>query len=395
MKIRPPLLLVAAALALASCDPGAPESSDLFTTWEFIGVIPGSTTVESEAVSLVSNATESVWIAAEDFTSLELAQALVAAQVRGVDVRLVGDVDRREQAGFVEVNAGLQPVDGAVPVRFGDGPLSYNPQLVDTVFREGDHNRMTHNFLVVDELFVLSVTGGFGPSEIHQVGISARSHLLGRDFADEFNQLYGGLFATTLSAFNGPLKSITDRRAWYDSDNGRLEVYFGPQERLIKQVVDRIYEARASVTVVAEELTNQPLANALRYKAEAGFSVTVVIAAEGRDVPSSRYDRLDAAFADFDNARILVADDVALNAVLVDDEASPIDGRRHLSRAMFLSEPLLAATAVIEGTVLESRAADAFCDANMFVLRRGVGEPEFHYEEAATAVTRVVQGARQ
>jgi hypothetical protein len=62
---------------------------------------------------------------------------------------------------------------------------------------------------------------------------------------------------------------------------------------------------------------------------------------------------------------------------------------------MFLSEPLLAATAVIEGTVLESRAADAFCDSNMFVLRRGVGEPEFHYTEAAAAVARVVQGARQ
>ena len=397
MKESPrfPLALLVVVASLLSCDPGAPETDDLFTSWEFVALTPGATTLQNRVIALIDSAETAAWLAAEDFSSVAIAEALVRAQARGVDVRVVGDIDRRDQAGFDEINTGLQPVDGEIPVRFGDGPLFYNPQLIDTVFREGDHNRMTHNFVVVDDLRVVSVTGGFGPTDVHQVGFEARSHFLGRDFADEFNQLFGGTFATTLSAFNGPLKSITDNRSWYDSDNGRLEVYFGPQERLVKQIIDRVYEARASVTVVTEELTSLPLANALRYKAEAGFDVTVVISAEGQDVPSSRYERLEDAFADLDNARIGIAGAVMLNAVIIDDQASPIDGQRYRSWAMFLSEPLLAATAVIEGTTLVSRPADAFCDSNMFVMRRGLQQPDFYFSDGTASVNRIVEEAFQ
>ena len=379
--------------ALLSCDPGAPEADELYTSWEFVTAVPGSSTLDTRVIALIDSAESTAWLAAEDFSSVPIATALIRAQSRGVDVRVVGDIDRQEQAGFDEIETGLQPVDGEVPVRFGDGPLFYNPQLIDTVFREGDHNRMTHNFVVVDELRVMSLTGGFGPTDVHQVGFEARSHYLGRDFADEFNQLFAGMFATTLSAFNGPLKSITDPRSWYDSDNGRLEVYFGPQERLVKQIIDRVYEARASITVVAEELTSLPLANALRYKAEAGFDVTVVLNADGQDVPSSRYERLEDAFAGLSNARIGIAGSVMLNAVIIDDGASPIDGQRYRSWAMFVSEPLLAATAVIEGTTLVSRPADAFCDANMFVMRRDVQQPDFYFSDGTAAVNRIVEEA--
>lgn len=381
------------AASLLSCDPGAPDEGELFNSWEFLSATPGDTQIEGRVIALIDTAETMAWLAAEDFTSIAVADALIRAQARGVDVRVVGDIDGREQPGFDEINQRLQPVDGEIPARFGDGPLFYNPQLIDTVFREGDHNRMTHNFVVVDELRVITLTGGFGPSDVHQIGFEARSHFLGRDFADEFNQLYGGMFATTLSAFNGPLKSTTDARTWYDSDNGRLEVYFGPQERLVKQIIDRVYEARSSVTVVAEELTSLPLANALRYKAEAGFDVTVVIDADGQDVISSRYERMDDWFADLDNARIAVGADIMLNAIIIDDGASPIDGRQYQRWGMFLSEPLLAATAVLEGTTLTSRPADAFCDANMFVIRHGPDQPAYYFDDAVAAVERIVTEA--
>jgi hypothetical protein len=123
--------------------------------------------------------------------------------------------------------------------------------------------------------------------------------------------------------------------------------------------------------------------------------VTVVIAAEGQDAFSSRYERLEDAFAGLPNARIGIAGGVMMNAAIIDDETSPIDGRRHRSWAMFLSEPLLASTAVIEGTTLQSRAADAFSDANMFVMRRGVQEPEFYFGDGSAAVNRLVQEAFQ
>ena len=298
----------------------------------------------------------------------------------GVDVRAFGDLDLRAQPGFERLSAGLTPVDGRIPVRFGDGPLSYNPELVDVIVRDGEHNRMSHNFIVCDERDLLTVTGGFGVTEVYQFGMHARSRDLGRDYADEFNQLFGGIDASTLSAFNGPLKSIADNREWYDSNVGRVEAYFGPQERLVKRMVDAVYGARASVYLVAEEMTSAPLADALRYKAEAGFEVVVIVADDGVDVESSRFARMQRELRGLPNARVLSAPAVAVNAVIIDADASPIDGLFHHGRALVTSEPLLAATSVLEGQVTTARASDAFTDANMFVFNRPVGEPSTAYD---------------
>lgn len=386
--------IMATALLLGACVPEAPTGDELFTRVEFVQATPGESDVEARAIQIIDEATESCFLAAETFTSEPVADALIAAQGRGVDVKVVGDADLASQPGFERLQASLQPVFGQVPIRYGDGPLAYNPQLVDIVQRAGDHNRMTHNFVVCDERRVLTMTGGFGPTDVHQVGLDALSFLMGQDFADEFTQLYGGTFASTLSTFNGPLKSITDAREHYDSDQGRVQIYFGPQERLMKRVIDRVYTARASVQVIAEEFTSRELADALRYKAEAGFTVEVVIAAGNEDVPSSRYDSLVSAFATLDNATVKLAPEVAMNVVLVDAEVSPIDGARHAESAMFLSEPILSGTSTVEGQVTTSRASDAFSDANMFVFNRTRDEPRWQFD-AVQRATRLVFGGAQ
>ena len=51
-----------------------------------------------------------------------------------------------------------------------------------------------------------------------------------------------------------------------------------PQERLVKEPIDRVYSARVSVHIAAAEFSNRELARALRYKAEAGFDVRLVTA---------------------------------------------------------------------------------------------------------------------
>lgn len=391
-----PRVVVGLAIWLGSGCTERPDTEplSLFTTVDVVVATPAESDVVSRAIAMVEAAERSCWLAAETFTSTSLADALVAAQARGVDVRSVGDVDLREQPGFTRLAERLQPVFGSVPMRFGDGPLVYNPQLVDTVQRRGDHNRMTHNFLVCDEAHVLTVTGGFGPDDIGQVGVEVHSHTLGRDFADEFNQLYGGVYAATLSAFNGPLKSITDNREWYDSNVGRMEAYFGPQERLMKRVVDAVYASRANVWIVTEELTSAPLVDALRYKARSGFDVRVVIAESGRSVESSRFDALTAAFDGLDNARVETAASVGTNAVIIDSLSSPIDGRRYPARVMLSSQPLLAATSIVEGQVTTARAADAFSDANMIVLNRYPTQAVDAVGEVVDALAVYFEGVR-
>ena len=308
--MRRRLLPLLAVAYLAGCAPAEPDLGELYTTWELVVATPSASDVNQRALDIIQAAETSLRFAAEDFDHQPIADAIVAAQARGVDVRVVGDVDRRDQVGFQRLQQRLQPVDGVVPIRLGDGPLVYNPQLVDEVFREGDHNRMTHNFVVADERRVLTVTGGFVDAPLHQVGIDVTSQYVGRDYVDEFQQLFGGMFASTLSTYNGPLKSDNNGREFYPSDNGPLRIHFGPQERLVKRVVDDVYGARASVHIVTEEFTNLPLASALRYKAEAGFEVHVVISSAGRDVPSSRADLLEDTFAGLDNASVAYADEL-------------------------------------------------------------------------------------
>ncbi|MCB9506637.1 MAG: hypothetical protein H6697_03095 [Myxococcales bacterium] len=381
-------LILAACAAACTSAPEELETGAGLTAWELASWTPGDDRLIAEAVGLVDVAEHTAWVAADVFTSTDLADALVAAQGRGVDVRVVGDADVREQAGFARLAELLQAVDGQKPLRFGDGAMVYNPNL-ELVARPGEHSLMTENFIVVDERRVLTVTGGFGPSDVYQAGLRATSSYMGRDFADEFSQMYAGIFASTVDGFSSPLKSITDNRETYDSLSGRAGVAFGPQERLVKRLIDEIYAARSSIFVVAEALSSTELAAALRYKAEAGFEVSVVVSDDGVDAPYSRFADLERAFADLDNARIGRVAGVRFSGVLVDGSASPIDGRTYERIAMFTTHPLLPSTATVTGSTTTSRAADAFTDATLFSVIRHPTDPRYAAGEDRVLFDRI------
>ena len=390
-------LLVALVLT-ASCDTEAPDTKELFNRFSTVTAGSGemlsalgareggaqfdNTAIEQQVIAVIDSAQVRLEVAFEHLESTAVAQALVNAQDRGVDVRVVGDIDHRDQAGFrllTDPMVGLRDNgDGLDPVTFGDGAITYSPQPTVTVSRTGPQNRMTHNFIVADQRRVFNLTGGFfapEEGEIFQIGFDATSEDLAKDFGDELVQMYGGMFSTTLSTFNGPLKSDTNVRNHYPNDLGDMEVYFGPQERVIKRLMDEIYKARASVFIVTEELTNNFVVDALRYKAENGFEVGVVVGAENRDVPFSRVDELRDLFDDLRGGDVLpdlrLLDGVRLNLVIIDANPSPINGKRYKTKAFIMSQPLLESisfVATAQGS--EARASDAFTDSNMWVLTR-------------------------
>lgn len=384
-------ILALLALALVACQTGEVTTDGYRHKFNVVTETRGGAASISEAaVAAVNRAEETAWVAADTFTNEALVDALLSAAERGVDVRVVGDADRAGQDGFVRLVDALPPVEEAtgshadrvsniVPAyRFGNGPLDYSPEPDVDVSRAGNDSQMTSSFVVVDELYVVGATDGFGAQGIEQIGFDAASEWLGRDFADEFRQMHAGVFATTLNTYNGPLKSDTNNRTFYRTDNARVELYFGPQERLMKQMIDDVYAARASVLVVSDFLTSRPMAEALRYKAEAGFDVTVVLAERSRGLTSSRVAALEGAFAGLDNARIATLDDVDGDAPLhfdvlvVDAEASPIDGRTYRGRAWTSTQAMVADIAFVELSDEETaaRPSDAFSDSYAFVVER-------------------------
>ena len=58
-----------------------------------------------------------------------------------------------------------------------------------------------------------------------------------------------------------------------------MEIWLGPQERLIKRVTDAVYSSRSDVRILTNELADGGLAKALQAKSADGFDVQVVVGA--------------------------------------------------------------------------------------------------------------------
>jgi hypothetical protein len=381
MNHRLGLIAAFAALVLVtSCDTAAPDSADLFNRFGLLEAGPDALktdALEQRMVAIIGSAEFRAYAVFEDFESPAVAAALVAAHERGVDVRVAGDVDKRLQQGFRMLE------DAGVPTQYGNGELDFELEPTRNATASGDQTRVTHNFVVVDSRQVVSVSGGFleGRPNVYQLGFEATSEEIGHDFEDEAIQLTGGVFATTYDNFNGVVKSDVNNRRYYRTENGILEVYFGPQERLIKRVIDATYNAKASVFVVGEAFENQFLAEALRYKAMNGFEVAMVLdAASEGESPIA-----ELLASDFDDIRgddvlpdVRYRSDIQQNVVIIDANASPHDGKVHATKVFVLSEPLVASSGFVRvGNIYEGRTADALMDANMWALSRtpGLSEP--------------------
>jgi len=417
----------------AGCNQDAPETDDLFNRFSLIESAPDHgldrAALETRLVEAIDGAHTAILLAFEDLESDAVADALIRAQARGVDVRVVGDVDSAAQHGFVRLLAELQPgPEGDVPVRFGDGGLDYSPMPTVAISRTGDMNRMTHNVLVVDERRVIDLSGGLPRTRdcaigvdctlptFHQLGFDATSEDLGKDFADEVQTMYGGVFSNTLDSFGGPQKSNTNNRTHYITTSGDIEVYFGPQERLLKRVIDEIYNARASVWVVSDEFANTYAAEALIYKAAAGFDVRVVIEPEGEscesavDCPNRQQcamgtcevafnvvDRLRTGFDDVrlpnHTAGVRYANDLRQTVVVIDALRSPVNGVSYTTRVFVLSQPMTSAIAYASGANNVPRPSDAFMDSNMWVMNALPTAPDPDVDAVVISVRDLYEAA--
>lgn len=230
---------------------------------------------EQLAIDSINVSEFRISLALENFESDLVADALVRAHNRGVEVRVVADTDRVDQAGFRRLR------EADITIVEGDGAILWSAEFgKDPVIRSGEDNRMVHNFFVFDDLRLLVSTLGFegaNPSPV-QFGFAMNSEDLAKDFQDSFDQLYGGVFSTEMTFFSDSVSSDSNRRTFYPTLDGTLELYFGPQEPVVKEIIDSVYSARSDVWVSSPVLRNQDLLSALRYKRESGFDVRILTA---------------------------------------------------------------------------------------------------------------------
>ena len=367
-------LLVSASLW--GCAQDAPQaSSELFDRYAATFVPPATSaeealTVQTVFIVQVNAAKRSLDLAVEGFDDELSAQAIIDASLRGVAVRVVGDEDRRGDAGFTKLR------DAGIPMAFGDGQLPWTPSPSISMVRGSDDNRMSHNFMVVDgaTVFVASngpVVAGGVRAQLYNV---MTSEDLSKDFTGVFQQMFGGVFATTVTSYGEPMPSNTNNRTRMQMQDGSvLSTWFGPQEPIIKEAIDRIYAARSSVYMATTGLYNKELVDALRYKAAAGFTVKVVVDAAGADAVGSRLSRLEGGIADPNtpspNAKVVRRPNVGFNARSVDAEPSALAGTQGPATMFVPSQPFIETIPYVSGAAgFEPRPCDTFFDSNAWAI---------------------------
>ena len=311
---------------LVSCDHGTPPALERsFNKISYAHLSPDDEGLTLTLIELIQNAERTIDIALSRLQDDRVASALVAAKNRGVTVRVVTDMASMEDSGFLKLQ------QAKIAITAGDGDVRYLPDptltsilqaCFDTatyrectrrdggpaqpddglMFRPDRYNAMTSNFAVVDatELWVSATPLIQG--ETLSLGWTASSQDLGIAFSREFQQMAGGVFATTLDLFNGPVKSTAhgmlydsripdatpERRLQlqpgYMTNKGLVELQFNPQQRLVKEMIDEIYSARASVFLMTDEMLHDFAIDALLYKASTGFTVEVIVR-EGSVLP--------------------------------------------------------------------------------------------------------------
>ncbi|MEZ4239594.1 MAG: hypothetical protein R3F59_26245 [Myxococcota bacterium] len=355
--MRPTLVPLLFALG---CSP--PDPTEGFTEVS-LTVAPDAASAEAPFVDAIDGAERELRIALPAGEDEALADAIVRAYARGVDVQVVTDYDLAETPAVARLRA------EGVPVALRDAGLAYFDfsTLVDLIF-PSEMTRMDHAYVVVDGLRIVagSTLGRTGPGT--RIVVNARGEDLVSDLLDEHRQVWGGTDAVAVDAYSAPSKSIVDPRWRYGTTTSTdLQLWFGPQERVLKRVIDAVYSARSGVYVLTDDFANEGLARALQTKARWGFDVQVVVGPHfGTDVGASQI--LEQTTPSVEKRRLLpdpaATQDEVIPTIVLIDLPPDAEGYRPYTRAFVLNHDLYSAERVYRGRPI---VTDQLIDAAMWV----------------------------
>ncbi|MCA9490413.1 MAG: hypothetical protein KC621_10830 [Myxococcales bacterium] len=352
--MRTPISLLVAA-GLVGC--AEPDPAELFYGTSVTSVRDEAAAADA-FVQRIASAQDTLHVAIPTGEDTAIADALIEAWDRGVQVEVVTDVDVADTEGIRRL------LDAEVPVRLADAGLTYFEFSLNTdVVFTSEMTKMSDVWVVADRQSVLAASHVGSLADGTRILFDLKGEEIIEDLLAEHNQLFGGTDATAVDAYDAPNKSITDFRWRYGTDSDvDLQMWFGPQERLTKRIVDGIYGARSSIWVLTNDLANEGLTKALQDKAALGFDVRVVVGPNFGDSSSAVSRFFENETPDVDKRR--VTDPVVPTLVILDWEDLP-SGRRGQARGMVITHDLFNAARLYRGNPVET---DQLIDGVMWEL---------------------------
>jgi phosphatidylserine/phosphatidylglycerophosphate/cardiolipin synthase-like enzyme len=214
-------------------------------------VIDGS--IEGKLIEFINNAKVSIHIASFEFDLTPVAEALIAAKKRGVDVKWVTD----DKNGL---EADAKP---------GRGQFALLTKAGIQVQDDAGRSSLMHNkFWIFDNQTVwtgstnITVSGIFDQNNnvlvIHSSNVA---FIYEREFQEMWNKQFG------------PRAPSTVNTQWAILDGTSLQVLFSAEDHAISNLIALVNDAKVNIRFLAFSFTDYPLAKAMIDRAAAGVDV--------------------------------------------------------------------------------------------------------------------------
>ena len=208
--------------------------------------------IEEKLIQLINNAQISIHISSFEFNLTPVAEALIAAKNRGVDVKWVTD----DKNGL---NYDIQPGRGQFALLLAAG----------IEVKDDARTALMHNkFWIFDNETVwtgstnITVNGIFKQNNNVLV---IRSTDIAYIYEREFQEMWSNQF--------GPRAPSTVNTQWAILNGTPLQVLFSAEDHVISNLIALVNDAQVSVRFLAFSFTDYPLAKAMIDRAAAGVDV--------------------------------------------------------------------------------------------------------------------------
>lgn len=224
-------------------------------------------------VAAIDGARVSVDVAAYSLSLRSVRDALLRAQKRGVQVRMVMESTNMESA------APKALIDAGIPI-IGD-----------------NRNGLMHDkFMVIDRSEVWAGSMNFTTSGTYEDNnnlIRIQSSKVAEDYTVEFEEMFKRDFfgSDVIAATPNPHLTI---------DGTQMEVYFSPDDKVARRIVELLRGAQQSITFMAYSFTASDFGKIISQKAKQGLKISGVM--EDEQIKSNK----GTQFTYFENASLPV-----------------------------------------------------------------------------------------
>ena len=222
-----------------------------------------------DILSAIDSAQSSIDVAMYNINQDDIANALIAAQHRGVIVHMVVDNEKAD-------NSTPQHLSGAgIPIVY-----------------DSNQSTMHNKFMVIDDNQVWSGSMNFtssGCKDDYNNMVQIFDTSLAENYRTEFNEMFEDGEFSKDSPSNTPNPQV-------QIGNVEVDTYFSPDDGVQAAMIDLIDHAQTSIVFMAYSFTADPLADAMIERAHAGVTVEGVMDTDQiKSNTGSEYDRMRKA----------------------------------------------------------------------------------------------------